>query len=204
MFQYFFYRLANISVKLRIYINKAVLYISSTTLRKNKKINFDINSIVPYQKIELYKLGGNYIIGKKVQFGYNIGGRYKNGYCELQARNFNSLIYIGDYTAINNNFLAISTKKITIGAHCRIGINCQILDSDFHDINPLTRNLPGEAKEVVIEDNVWFGNNVIILKGVHIGENSIIGAGAVVISDIPANMIAGGIPCKVIRHIFFK
>lgn len=66
---------------------------------------------------------------------------------------------------------------------------------DSHPEDPRS----GVNKPVVIEDNVWIGINVIILKGVTIGRNSFIGAGSVVTKDIPANVVAVGSPCKPVR-----
>jgi acetyltransferase-like isoleucine patch superfamily enzyme len=59
----------------------------------------------------------------------------------------------------------------------------------------------GQAKEIIIHDNVWLGAGAIVLKGVEIGENTVIGAASVVTKNIPANVIAAGNPCKVIRSI---
>lgn len=172
----------------------------SDIIRK-KKMLCDYHSLMLYQPLYLYNCGGHYKIGSCVQFGYDIGGRFKHGYCELQARTPNSSIRIGNYTAINNNFLAIACNRIDIGEHCRIGINCQMMDFDAHGIAADQRSSVGEISEIVIGDNVWIGNNVIVLPGVHIGSNSIIGAGAVVTKDVPENVIYAGVPAKFIKSL---
>ncbi|MCS2572069.1 hypothetical protein NXX61_16750 [Bacteroides ovatus] len=59
----------------------------------------------------------------------------------------------------------------------------------------------GKDAPIIIEDNVWLGMNVTVLKGVCIGENSLIGAGSIVTRDIPANVVAAGIPCRVVKSI---
>ena len=59
----------------------------------------------------------------------------------------------------------------------------------------------GEPVDVIIEDNVWLGEGVKVLKGLRIGKNSVIGAGCIVVKDVPANVIAAGNPCKVIKNI---
>ncbi len=182
-------------------LNKCQFYILNRKLIRKHQLEYDFSSMVLYQPVYLYQQGGRYSIGAKVQFGYDIGGRFRRGYCELQSRTKSSIIVIGNNTAISNNFLAISSKKILIGNNCRIGINCQIMDFDAHSVNPKLRSRVGKIKEVIIEDNVWIGNNVIILSGVHIGCNSIVGAGAVVTNDIPSNVICGGVPAKIINHI---
>ncbi len=88
-------------------------------------------------------------------------------------------------------------KKVELGENVRCGANTFITDSDWHLDDPRS----GEPSEVIIGDNVWLGLNVVVLKGVHIGENSVIGAGSVVTKDIPSNVIAAGSPCKIIRYI---
>lgn len=91
-------------------------------------------------------------------------------------------------------------KSISIGNHVRCGANTLITDTDWHQDDPRS----GECKPVVIEDNVWLGINSMVLKGVTIGRNSVIGAGSVVTKDIPANVIAAGNPCKVVKKIELK
>jgi acetyltransferase-like isoleucine patch superfamily enzyme len=88
-------------------------------------------------------------------------------------------------------------KEIVLGENVICGANTLITDSDWHPEDPRA----GVAAPVVIGNNVWLGVNATVLKGVRIGENSVIGAGSVVTSDIPANMIAGGIPCRPIRSL---
>ena len=88
-------------------------------------------------------------------------------------------------------------KSIRLGSNVRCGANTLITDSDWH----LSDSRVGAPKPVEIGDNVWLGVNVMVLKGVHIGENSVIGAGSVVVGDIPANTIAAGNPCRVIKSL---
>lgn len=88
-------------------------------------------------------------------------------------------------------------ESITIGNDVRVGANCTIMDSDQHSDDPRS----GKNQPVVIEDNVWLGGSVIVLKGVTIGKNTLIGAGSVVTKSIPSNVIAAGNPCKVIREL---
>lgn len=87
--------------------------------------------------------------------------------------------------------------SITIGNNVRCGANSYIADTDAHsDDYRASKDRP-----IVIGDNVWLGLNVIVLKGVHIGKNSLIGANSVVTKDIPANVVAVGNPCKVIKQL---
>ncbi|GAO31958.1 galactoside O-acetyltransferase [Geofilum rubicundum JCM 15548] len=79
----------------------------------------------------------------------------------------------------------------------KCGANTLITDSDWHLEDART----GKPQPIVIEDNVWLGVNVTVLKGVRIGANSVIGAHSLVVKDIPANVIAAGNPCKVIKAL---
>lgn len=176
-------------------------YFSCFIFGLRKVLDCNYKGMQLYQKLYLYNHGGRYFIGKNVQIGYRIGGQYKKGYCELQARNSEAIIHIGDNVCINNNFLAICCKKIYIGEHCRIGINCQMIDSDFHGILPEQRSHHGESGEIIIGNNVWIGNNVLVLKGVSIGDNSVVAAGSVVTKSIPPNEIWGGAPARFIRGL---
>lgn len=88
-------------------------------------------------------------------------------------------------------------KKIIIEDNVRCGANTLIIDSNWHSDDPRS----GIPKPIHIESNVWLGVNVTVLKGVHIGTNSVIGAGSVVTRNIPANVIAAGNPCEVIKKI---
>ena len=87
-------------------------------------------------------------------------------------------------------------KSIRIGNNVKCGANTLITDSDWH----LDDFRSGECLDINIEDNVWLGINVVVLKGVTIGENSLIGANSVVTKNIPKNVIAAGNPCKVIKE----
>jgi acetyltransferase-like isoleucine patch superfamily enzyme len=96
---------------------------------------------------------------------------------------------------INHHFTAMSIGGITIGDGVQIGPNVTIA-TDNHDFK--NRSVL-RCKPVVIKKNAWIGASVTILPGVTIGENAVIGGGAVVTKDIPDNAIAAGVPAKVIR-----
>ena len=90
---------------------------------------------------------------------------------------------------------------VTFGDNVFIGPHASIYTAG-HPIDAMVRNTGVEyAKPVVIGSNVWIGGNVTVLGGVTIGDNSIIGAGSVVTRDIPPNVIAVGVPCRVMREI---
>lgn len=108
---------------------------------------------------------------------------------------------IGNGTFINHNAYFMDGAKIKIGKNCFIGPNCGIYTAN-HPIIAEERNKGFELAEPVhIGDNVWIGADVTILPGVTIGENSVIGAKSVVTKNIPANVIALGNPCRVLRSI---
>lgn len=97
-------------------------------------------------------------------------------------------------------------KRIEIGDHTLIGANTKIFDSDFHPLDAQIRKEHPNSREhmktaeTIIGCNVFIGCNCLILKGVHIGDNAVIGAGSVVTHDIPANTVAAGNPAMVVRE----
>lgn len=108
-------------------------------------------------------------------------------------------ITLGEYTYINMNCSFIDDGKINIGKAVMFGAGV-VIATVGHPIKPDMRKYM-YTDPVNIGDNCWIGANVTICPGVTIGENTVIGAGSVVTKDIPANVIAVGNPCKVIREI---
>lgn len=125
---------------------------------------------------------------------------FLNGYAHIEAREAGSCIRIGQGCHINNNAVLIAERNaITIGDNTLIGHSFSAYDSDFHRLEPHLRSSgQHEGKDVVIGTNVFIGANVTVLKGVTIGDNSVIANGSVVNRDVPANVIAGGVPAKVL------
>lgn len=144
---------------------------------------------------------GKVIIGENCSFGYKLGGFYRNGSIELQARYPSSTITIGNNVSSNNNVFLCAANSIIIGDDTLIGQNVCIMDHEAHGVHPDKRKSIGKIGSVIIGNNVWIGNNVTILKNSEIGNNSIVAAGAVVTGKFPKDVIIGGIPAKVIRHI---
>ena len=118
-------------------------------------------------------------------------------------------IFIGDDVIININCTFVDNKPIKIGSSVLIASNVQIYTS-AHPVLPQERLIPNwketgsdffrtYARPVEIKDRAWIGGGCIILAGVTIGENSVIGAGSVVTKSIPANCVAVGNPCRVVR-----
>lgn len=109
-------------------------------------------------------------------------------------------ISVGKRFFANFNFTVLDEALVTIGDDCFIGPNVSIYTA-CHSTDPVARNTRQEwAKPVIIGNNVWIGGSVTILPGVSIGDNVSIGAGSVVVNDIPSNSVAVGNPCKVIKH----
>lgn len=126
----------------------------------------------------------------------------KNCYIEppLHA-NWGKNTHLGDNVYANFNLTLVDDTDIYIGDNVMIGPNV-IIDTGTHPINPELRRKQAQYNiSVVIEENVWIGGGAIILPGVRIGKNSVIGAGSVVTKDIPENVVAVGNPCKVMREI---
>jgi acetyltransferase-like isoleucine patch superfamily enzyme len=145
------------------------------------------------------------IIGKHVSCyagcSFSIG---QNGHCT-----------IGDFTLLNGA-LIMAEEEINIGSHCLISWNVGIADSDFHPLEPAKRLIDAQAlapyfknrqarprvktAPVKIGDNVWIGMNAVILKGVSIGENSVVAAGSVVTKSVPPNSVVAGNPANIVKE----
>ena len=109
-------------------------------------------------------------------------------------------IHIGARTFCNFGLVALDVAVITIGDDVQMGSNVQLL-TPTHPVDPEPRRAKWEAAEpITIADNVWLGGGAIVLPGVSIGENTVVGAGAVVSRDLPAGVVAVGNPARVIRE----
>jgi maltose O-acetyltransferase len=141
-------------------------------------------------------------LGSDISIGYELASMFGDGRVRFQARGADAHIMVGPGTSFSNNVQVFAEKSVTIGACCLIGDAVLIIDSDFHDLSAAGRHSqPATSAHIVIEDNVFIGSRVIILKGVTIGKDSVIGAGSVVVRSIPPGVIAAGNPAKVIRPL---
>src|ERR1041385_6835604 len=151
------------------------------------------------------KKPGSVVIGKHVSCyagcSFAIG---ENGHCT-----------IGDFTLLNGALIMVE-ENIEIGSHCLVSWNVGIADSDFHPLEPAQRLIDAQAlapyftdrparpklktAPVKIADNVWIGMNAVILKGVTIGENSVVAAGSVVTKNVEANSVVAGNPAIVVKQ----
>ena len=119
-----------------------------------------------------------------------------NFYCDYGYN-----IELGENFYSNHNLVILDCAKVIFGDNVFIGPNSGFYTAE-HPINAAKRITGNEtAHPITVGNNVWFGGNVTVLSGVTIGDNTVIGAGSVVTKDIPANVIAVGNPCKIIRKI---
>lgn len=117
-------------------------------------------------------------------------------YCD-----YGTHIEVGKNFFANYNCTIIDVAKVKIGDNCQFAPNVSIYTAG-HPLHPVARNSLYEyGIEVTVGDNVWIGGNTVIMPGVHIGSNTVIGAGSVVTKDIPDWVVAAGNPCRVIREI---
>lgn len=108
-----------------------------------------------------------------------------------------AVLEIGERTFINYGVSIAATSSIRIGPRCLLGSYVNVLDSDWHGIGD-RRSRP-LSRPVLIEENVWLGNRVIVLPGVTIGHDAVVGAGAVVTADVPPRSLAVGNPARVVK-----
>ncbi|BAY12327.1 transferase hexapeptide repeat protein [Calothrix sp. NIES-2098] len=114
---------------------------------------------------------------------------------------YGSNIYAGDRFYMNYGCVILDCNTVHIGENVLCAPYVQIYTA-YHPIEPEIRLSGRElATPVKIGNNVWIGGSVIICLGVTIGDNTTIGAGSVVVKDIPANVVAVGNPCRIIRHL---
>jgi acetyltransferase-like isoleucine patch superfamily enzyme len=116
--------------------------------------------------------------------------------CIVSTLKDGAQIDIGPNCGFSGTVIACASK-IVLGENVWCGANTLINDTDWHTEDPRT----GPDAPVVIEKGVWLGGNVTVLKGVTIGENTLVAAGSVVSKSLPANVIAGGVPAKVLKQI---
>lgn len=110
-------------------------------------------------------------------------------------------IEVGDFFYANHGLIITDGAKVTFGDHVFIAPYCCFTTAE-HAIDPELRKRGVKiAKPITVGNNVWIGAHATVLAGVTIGDNSVIGAGSVVTRDIPANVVAVGVPCRVMRPI---
>jgi acetyltransferase-like isoleucine patch superfamily enzyme len=113
---------------------------------------------------------------------------------------------IDDRTYIGHDCQFTVGRRITIGRHCLLAARVCLFDSDGHSIDPAARLAglpppPESSKPIVLGNNVWVGTGALILKGVTIGDDSIVAARAVVTHDIPSGVLVAGNPARIVKHL---
>ena len=162
-----------------------------------------------------------YLMGNgHVKIGDNLVFRSGDGLNAL-SRNIRGILFTDAHgNILLGNNVGISSAclwskcRITIGDNVNIGADSLIIDTDAHPHNYFERRREFKintgkleyenyipSAPIIIDDDVWIGTRCQILKGVHIGARSIIAAGSVVTKDIPADVVAGGVPCRIIRQL---
>lgn len=195
---YFFTYLRNLRIKIcseiTTIITEFLMILKKIEFgEKNKFFGIPLTSRFPESKIT---------IGNKCRFRSD---KYSNLFginrkCIISTLNKNSEIKIGNNCGFSGTSIT-SSSKIEIGNSVLIGANTTITDTDWHSLNPENRQESVKSLPIKIEDKVFIGANSVILKGVRIGKNSIIGAGSIVTQEIPENVIAAGNPCKIIKNL---
>ncbi len=157
--------------------------------------NFDYNQLRPSQQKEKQTLLKQLFaeIGEscyiEAPFHANWGGKH---------------VHLGSHVYVNYNLTLVDDTHIYIGDHVMIAPNV-VIATGTHPIHPELRRKEAQFNlPVHIQDNVWLGAGCLVMPGVTIGENSVIGAGSVVTKDIPENVVAVGNPCRVLRDISEK
>jgi len=166
---------------------------------KNLKVNGRI--FIKVNRKGAISIGDNFILNSR--FSSNLVGI--TNHAALQCIGIGKIL-IGDSCGFTSPVFS-SRKLIQIGNNVKLGGNVRLFDHDYHSLDYLNRRLVKsdsdnvKSSPILIGHDVFIGTNCIILKGVTIGEKSIIGTGSVVTKDIPPNVIAAGNPCKVIKQI---
>ena len=164
-----------------------------------RSVKFNDHSIISISPSSTVSIGKAFYVnsGPESGIGTTMSKIVVNGSGTLQ---------VGNYVGISSTTILVN-KSVTIGNHVNIGGGSFINDSNNHSTDWRDRAdrkqdiLNAKSAPIVIGDYAFIGARCMILKGVTIGEKSIIAAGSVVVKDIPANCIAGGNPCKVIKYL---
>lgn len=128
----------------------------------------------------------SFVLGNKVILYHNVG---------IYLESDKAAITIGDNSYLNQRTEIKCASSITIGRHTAIAWDCTITDSDYHSICEKNTTEP-----IVIGDHVRIGCKSIILKGVTIGNGSVVAAGSVVTKSVPENCLVAGVPAKIVKR----
>lgn len=171
--------------------DKAYEKVIDAQRRKSKELCFQYNQTDPMNEARREKL-----------IRELLGGVGRMPWMEVPIHfSYGCNTTVGDNFYSNFNLTIVDDVSVTIG-NCVMCAPNVTISTTGHPVHPYYRTRGAHfSLPIVIEDNVWIGANVAIMPGVTIGKNSVIGAGSVVTRDIPANVVAFGTPCRVIRPI---
>ena len=195
----FFIKFLNIPSTLRIklypHINRMILKANGVVFGKNLQIPGKVTWAIWGSKVSI---GDNFYLSSGNGVNHITSNLQADVYVESQA-----MLAIGNNVGMSSTRIRVH-ESVTIGDNVKIGGCVLITDTNGHPMDYVARRSSNEGTKsapVVIEDDVWVGAHCIILKGVTIGARSIIGAGSVVTNSIPADCVAAGNPCKVIKSL---
>lgn len=144
------------------------------------------------------------IYGNNISLGKNVvivaADGYRTNLSTVMHAGGQGRITIGDNVLVMNGVRVSSATEIRIADDCMLANFCYLTDSDWHDIHDRT-SMPGRTGPIILERGAWVGDSAIVCKGVRIGENSIVGAGAVVTRDVPSNVVVAGNPARVVKKL---
>lgn len=189
------------AIQLRIY--QHISYFLTSIIFKSAQIKHrSFKSYgLPYVHVSLK---GNVCIGENFTLGNSIRNNATGvtGRCKIDVRN-NANLIIGNNVGITLTTITCF-NQVRIDDNVKIGFGTHIMDTDFHSIDPAIRSTTDDdvkTSPIHIKRNAFIGAHCFIMKGVTIGENSIVGAGSVVTKSIPDNEIWGGNPAKFLKTI---
>lgn len=216
LYSRFFYRIKSIYNKFHSFSETK----KSIVLNGNSKIGIHHKTLLNLKNSNIIVNNGSLKVG--IDFGYFDGGKYdsKNDRCKIFMVNstleihgnvslypgvviyaINAHIIIRNNTKINGGVEIVSLKKIDIGEGCLFAEGIIVRDNDGHKFGTdgmISEEL--ESKEVTIGNHCWIGQRAIILKGVTLADNIIVGAGAVVAGNFPSDVAVAGIPARIIKE----
>lgn len=140
---------------------------------------------------------GQLVLGDHVHLSGRSCFYFMSGVCEMPE------IRLGNHVFVGNLCTFSAALKIVVGDHVLISTGVRIHDNDGHPLDAAKRRAgerigPDDARPVIIEDGTWIGANAVILKGVTIGRNAIVGTNAVVTRDVPPDAVAAGNPARIV------
>lgn len=152
------------------------------------------------QQVGMVRLGGSAVVRNAGTMRFGDRVRLNGHIVPLQFTcHRGALLEIGERTFINYGADIAASWAVIIGKRCNIGQFAIIIDDDYHDVDDHTAH--GKVAPVVIEDDVWLGARVTVLRGSRIGRGSVVAAHAVVMGDIPPYSLAAGVPARVVRQL---